>query len=80
MQGNMQNITLTVDSQAAKSFLGASIEEKNKLQMLISLLLRQRLQEKNIPSIDEIMDRMSDYAESKGLTEEKLQEILAKNA
>ena len=80
MQGNMQNITLSVDAQAAESFLGASREEKNKLQMLISLLLRQRFQEKNIPSIEEIMDRMSDYAESKGLTEEKLHEILIKNA
>ena len=80
MQGNMQNITLSVDSQAAKSFLGASVEEKNKLQILISLLLRQRLQEKNVPSIDEILDRMSDYAKGQGLTEERLQEILAKNA
>ncbi|MDP4220348.1 MAG: hypothetical protein Q8916_08755 [Bacteroidota bacterium] len=76
----MQNITLSVDAQAANFFLNAPSEEKKKLQMLVSLLLRQRSQEKNAPSIEEIMDRMSDYAESQGLTEEKLRRILSSDA
>ena len=31
------------------------------------------------PDIEEIMDKMSDYAQSKGLTKEKLEEILNEN-
>ncbi len=76
----MQNITLSVDTQAAESFFVASSEEKKKIQMLVSLLLKQGLQKQNVPSIEDIMDSMSDYAESKGLTDSKLQEILAENA
>jgi hypothetical protein len=43
-------------------------------------MLKQRLDPVNTPSLLQIMDNMSDYAESRGLTEEKLRDILADNA
>ena len=79
MERQMQNITLPVDAEAALAYQGATSEDKTKLQLLVSAMLKQRLDAVNSPSLFEIMDRMSDYAENRGLTEEKLREILADN-
>lgn len=70
----MQTITLSVDAQAAASFLAATADEKRKLQLLVSYLLKQQ---GITPTLDEIMDRMSDYAESRGSTDDKLRDLLA---
>jgi endonuclease III len=80
MERQMQNITLPVDAEAAMAYRGATNEEKTKLQLLVSAMLKQRLDAVNTPSLLQIMDNMSDYAESRGLTEEKLRDILADNA
>ena len=72
----MQNITLSVDASAALAYQAASKEEKMKLGTFFSILMKERSREKDTASLLEVMDRMSDYAERKGLTEEKLQEIL----
>jgi len=80
MQGNTQNITLPVDASAALAYQAASKEEKMKLGTFFSILMKERSQEKNSASLLEVMDRMSDYAEKQGLTDEILKEILSENA
>ena len=77
MQGNLQDITLPVDPKAAIAYQTASKEEQQKMQTLISTLLKQQLSDKDVPSLKEMMERMGRYAASKGLTEEKLNELLA---
>ncbi|MEI8133530.1 MAG: hypothetical protein WCH46_00465 [bacterium] len=80
MQGNTQNITLRVDASAALAYQSASKEEKMKLGTFFSILMKERSREKDTPSLLEVMDRMSDYAEKQGLTDEILKEILAEDA
>ena len=77
MQGNLQNITLPVDAEAALAYQTASVNEQRKLQELFNYLLKQRLIEEHIPSLKEMMERMGSFASARGLTEEKLRELLA---
>jgi hypothetical protein len=80
MQGNTRNITLPVDASAALAYQAASKEEQMKLGTFFSILMKERSREKDAASLLEIMDRMSDYAEKQGLTDEILEEILSEDA
>ena len=68
-------ITLYVDEQAARIFNAASPDERRKLEALISLQLLD-VAARPAGSLQEIMHRISDRAKERGLTEEKLQELL----
>jgi molecular chaperone DnaK (HSP70) len=73
----MQSITLNVDSNIAQAFLNAPKKQREGLELIISSILAQNLEDKTIPTLKEVMERMGKYAASQGLTEEKLDEILA---
>ena len=68
-------ITIEVDSNAAKIYAAATPEEQWKMQVLLSLRLRD-LTIKPRRSLREVMDDMSREAQAKGLTPEILESIL----
>ena len=70
-----EQITITLDSELAEIYRAVSDQERRKLDLLISLYLRQAL---TVPrkSIFEIMDDASREAQKRGLTPEILQSIL----
>lgn len=67
-------ITIQVDEAAARIFKTASPEQRQKLETLISL----QLLEVGQPgvSLREIMRRISERAQARGLTPERLDELL----
>ena len=68
-------ITIEVDSNAAKIYAAATPEEQWKMQVLLSLRLRD-LTIKPRRSLREVMDDMSREAQANGLTPEILESIL----
>ncbi len=70
-----QPIIIQVDEPAARIFESASPEERRKLEALLSL----QLLEAGAPgtSLRDLMRTLSQRAQERGLTEEKLQELLA---
>ena len=68
-------ITIEVDTEAAKIYAAATPEEQWKMQVLLSLRLRD-LTIKPRRSLREVMDDMSREAQAKGLTPEILESIL----
>ena len=68
-------ITIEVDAAAAQIYAAASPEEQWKMQVLLSLRLRD-LTIKPRRSLREVMDDMSREAQAKGLTPEILESIL----
>ena len=69
-----EEITIRVDADTAKAFHSTSIEERQKLELLLNLKLRDSLHNKD--SLLEIMDEISQEALAKGLTPEILQSLL----
>ncbi len=69
-----EEITLTVDSEVARAYNSASPEEKRKLDLLVSLSLREATSSER--SLQEVMLEISEKARSRGLTPEILQAIL----
>lgn len=71
---NTEQITITVDAEAAKTYRTASPDERRRLDVLLSL----RLHDLNEPSesLDEIMDRIASKAAARGLTPEILEQLL----
>lgn len=67
-------ITISVDSDAAKAYRTASDEARRKLDLLLSLRLREITRPG--ASLEDIMDEISQSAQRRGLTPEILQEIL----
>lgn len=69
-----EEITIRVDRAAAFAFKSASVEERRKLEAILSI----RLQEAFYPgtSLKEVMDDMSREAQARGLTPEILQSLL----
>ena len=70
----MQEITIRVTPDAAATYLGASEEERRKLDALLSLRLTEASQ-RNRP-LREVIQEISSEAQAKGLTPAILQEIL----
>ncbi len=72
-------ITIEVDAEAASVYNAASPEEQRKMQLLLSLRLRNLTLKPHRP-LREIMDEMAAEAAANGLTPEILESILKDEA
>jgi len=68
------NINVQVDAEAARIYQQASKEEKQKMQVLLSLWLREF--GKPSKSLNALMDEISDKARARGMTPEVLEALL----
>lgn len=70
-----REITIRVDAEAAKAYAAASAEEREKIDLLLSL----RLSQVTNPSapLEQVMREISESARARGLTEDKLNEMLS---
>ena len=68
-------ITLRVDSELAEAYRSAPSAERSKLNLLVSLWLRE-LAARSTP-LTALMDDLSAKAQARGLTAEKLEEMLS---
>lgn len=67
-------ITLKVDSYLAQCYTRASVIDQSKLSLLLELWLREMfLRATPLPTV---LDTLSDNAQARGLTTEKLAELL----
>ena len=71
---NTATITIEVDSETAREYNAAPVEQRSKLDALLSLHLRRAM--KSGESLRELMDSMSRKAKDRGLTPEILEHIL----
>ncbi len=71
----MTTISIQVDADAARAFCQASAEDQRKLQLLLSLRLRELTAGPSRPLM-EIMDEIGAHAKAKGLTPEILGSLL----
>jgi hypothetical protein len=71
----MSTISLEVDPETARAFAAASDEDRRKLQLLLSLRLRE-LTSRPARPLREVMDDIGSYAESQGLTPEVLASLM----
>ncbi len=69
-----REITIRVDAEAAKVYAEASEDEREKIDLLLSLRLSQVTGRSS--SLVEIMKETSEAARARGLTERKLDELL----
>ena len=67
-------ITLRVDADLAQVYQTAPAAERSKLQLLMNLWLRELSTRST--SLAVLMDELSDKARARGLTAEKLEEML----
>jgi hypothetical protein len=70
-----ETITLQIDPDAANIFRSASSEQREKLQVLMGIWLRQ-LGKDQSSSLRQTMDEISNKAKARGLTAEAVEEIL----
>jgi hypothetical protein len=70
----MVTVTLSVDNETAKIYEKASLADKKKIQLLLSLWLREF--EKPSMTLGKLMDDISRKAQKRGLTSETLESIL----
>ena len=73
----METIAIQVTPEAAKAFRAASSAERRKMELLLSLRLLDMAD--SSWSLEEVMREISKSAQARGLTEEKLKEILKEN-
>jgi hypothetical protein len=71
---SVEEITIQVDADAARAYRAASGQEKQKLDLLLSLRLREALQAGG--SLEQLMREISRRAQERGLTPEILESIL----
>ena len=69
-----ETIALEVDADTARAFSEASAGERRKLQLLLSLRLRE-LTVRPVRSLKEVMDEISRNAEARGLTPDTLKSL-----
>ena len=69
-----EQITITVDKEAAEAYRAASEQERRKLDLLLSLRLHDALGPAG--SLPDLMRRISKNAQERGLTPEILESIL----
>lgn len=69
-----REITIRVDAEAAKAYAAASPEEREKIDLLLSLRLSQ-VTESSAP-LEQVMREISESARTQGLTEDRLNEML----
>ncbi len=70
----MVNVNVSLDNETAKIYQQASSTEKKKMQVLLSLWLREF--EKPTISLDKLMDDVSRKAQERRFTPEILESIL----
>jgi hypothetical protein len=70
----MVTVKVPVDDQAAEIYQQASLAEKKKMNLLLSLWLREF--ERPSITLDKLMDNISRKARERGLTPEILESIL----
>lgn len=70
-----ETITLQIDADAAQAFEAASTEEREKLQVLLGIWLREYAKA-DTTSLKETMNEISQKAHSRGLTPDILESIL----
>jgi hypothetical protein len=70
-----ETISITVDTETARSFAAASPEDRRKVELLLRLRLRE-LTQGPVRPLREIMDEIGAEAESRGLTPEMLKSML----
>ncbi|WP_202976762.1 hypothetical protein [Candidatus Oscillochloris fontis] len=68
-------IMIPVDTATAAKYYAATEEERRKVQLLVRLLFRTSVMPVE-GTLQQIMDEMSDEAQSRGLTPEILDQIL----
>ena len=68
-------ITIEVDEEAAKVYVEASPEDRRKIELWLSLRLREYANSGR-KSLEEVMDELGAEAEANGLTPEILESIL----
>jgi len=73
-----KEISIRVSDQAAEAYRAASPDERRKLDALLSMRLTEAVRSKR--SLEDVMSEMSRRAQERGLTSEKLQEILNDDA
>jgi hypothetical protein len=69
-----EQITLQIDADLAKAYEKASAQDQSKLQLLLTLWLRELFVRST--SLKSLMDELSDKAQERGLTAEKLETLL----
>ena len=69
-----REITIRVDAEAAKAYAAASTEEREKIDLLLSLRLSQVTGPS--ASLEQVMREISESARARGLTEDRLNEML----
>lgn len=70
-----KTIRIRVSAEAAERFEAASEDDRRKIEALLSLQLGDLTRPQR--SLEEIMNSMSNYAQSQGLTSEILESILS---
>ena len=70
----MVTVTVSVDNETAKIYKQASAADKKKMQLLLSLWLREF--ERPSVTLEKLMDNVSRKAREHGLTSEVLESIL----
>ena len=68
-------VTLQIEVDAARAFKSASADEREKIQTLMSVLLREYAKT-DVTSLKRTMDEIGERAQEKGLTPELLDSIL----
>jgi hypothetical protein len=69
-----KEITLQIDADLAQAFQAASAQDQSKLQLLLNLWLRE-LFVRSTP-LKSLMDELSEKAQQRGLTAERLEDLL----
>ena len=72
---NRATISIKVDAEAARAFGAVSVEERQKLELLLNLRLRELIAPSS-HSLQEIMDEIGANAAARGLTPELLESLL----
>ncbi|MBC8492219.1 MAG: hypothetical protein H8D43_00425 [Chloroflexi bacterium] len=69
-----RTITLQVDTDLVQAYQSAPAKDQSKLRLLLNLWLRELFVRST--SLTALMDELSDKAEARGLTAEKLEDML----
>lgn len=70
-----EEITMQIDSEAAKAYKSAAPEEKKKIELLFGALVKE-VASGDRAALKQLMDDISEKAQSRGLTPEILEAIL----
>ena len=70
-----ETITIPVDAEAAEAYRGASAEQRQKIEMLLGLWLKEAISA-DPAALKELMSDIGGKAEARGLTSEELKSIL----